>query len=47
MTGTVPASWPEPVTYANELAVLLVKTVNGGSSVGFLAPLDPDVAAAR
>ncbi|WP_406015733.1 GNAT family N-acetyltransferase [Streptomyces sp. NBC_00984] len=46
MTEIVPAHGPELVTYADELAALLVETVNGGSSVGFLAPLDRDVAAA-
>ncbi|MFJ7497156.1 GNAT family N-acetyltransferase [Streptomyces sp. NPDC097727] len=46
MTEIVPVSGPELVTYADELAALLVETVNGGSSVGFLAPLDRDVAAA-
>ncbi|MFD7495433.1 GNAT family N-acetyltransferase [Streptomyces sp. NPDC059832] len=46
MTEIVPVHGPELVTYADELAALLVETVNGGSSVGFLAPLDRDVAAA-
>ncbi|MFI5773075.1 GNAT family N-acetyltransferase [Streptomyces sp. NPDC051658] len=46
MTEIVPAHGPELVTYADELAALLVETVNGGSSVGFLAPLDREVAAA-
>lgn len=45
MTEIVPVSGPELVTYADELAALLVETVDGGSSVGFLAPLDRDVAA--
>ncbi|WP_406252103.1 GNAT family N-acetyltransferase [Streptomyces atratus] len=46
MTGITPVGAPELVTYADELAALLVDTVNGGSSVGFLAPLDRDTAAA-
>ncbi|MFF1647683.1 GNAT family N-acetyltransferase [Streptomyces sp. NPDC058240] len=46
MTEIIPVYGPELVTYADELAALLVETVNGGSSVGFLAPLDRDVAAA-
>ncbi|MFD8823304.1 GNAT family N-acetyltransferase [Streptomyces sp. NPDC059605] len=46
MTGIVCASGPELVTYADELAALLMDAVDGGSSVGFLAPLDRDVAAA-
>ncbi|MER5360831.1 GNAT family N-acetyltransferase [Streptomyces sp. NPDC002785] len=46
MTEIFLASGPELVTYADELAALLVDTVNGGSSVGFLAPLGRDVAAA-
>ncbi|MCX4967911.1 GNAT family N-acetyltransferase [Streptomyces sp. NBC_00654] len=46
MTEIVPVSGPELVTYADELAALLVETVEEGSSVGFLAPLDRDVAAA-
>lgn len=45
MTEIVPVSGPELVTYADELAALLVETVDGGSSVGFLAPLDRDAAA--
>ncbi|MFI6862844.1 GNAT family N-acetyltransferase [Streptomyces sp. NPDC050421] len=45
MTEIVPVSGPELVTYADELAALLVETVEGGSSVGFLAPLDRDSAA--
>lgn len=40
MTEIAPVTGPELVTYADELAALLVDTVNGGSSVGFLAPLD-------
>ncbi|MGW1408807.1 N-acetyltransferase family protein [Streptomyces sp. NPDC002403] len=46
MTEIVPVGGPELITYADELAALLVDTVNGGSSVGFLAPLDRDTAAA-
>ncbi|WP_329201109.1 GNAT family N-acetyltransferase [Streptomyces sp. NBC_01435] len=46
MTEIVPVHGPELVTYADELAALLVDTVNGGSSVGFLAPLERDAAAA-
>lgn len=46
MTEIVPVSGPELVTYADELAALLVETVEEGSSVGFLAPLDREVAAA-
>ncbi|MFD4857351.1 GNAT family N-acetyltransferase [Streptomyces atratus] len=46
MTEIVLVSGPELITYADELAALLVETVDGGSSVGFLAPLDRDVAAA-
>ncbi|WP_405702267.1 GNAT family N-acetyltransferase [Streptomyces sp. NBC_01383] len=45
MTEIVPVSAPELVTYADELAALLVETVDGGSSVGFLAPLDRGAAA--
>ncbi|WP_405904052.1 GNAT family N-acetyltransferase [Streptomyces sp. NBC_00656] len=45
MTEIVPVSGPELVTYADELAALLVETVDGGSSVGFLAPLDRGAAA--
>ncbi|TRV78320.1 GNAT family N-acetyltransferase [Streptomyces sp. 130] len=45
MTEIVPVSGPELVTYADELAALLVETVEEGSSVGFLAPLDRDTAA--
>lgn len=40
MTEIVQVSGPELVTYADELAALLVEIVDGGSSVGFLAPLD-------
>ncbi|WP_299537080.1 GNAT family N-acetyltransferase [uncultured Streptomyces sp.] len=40
MTEIVSVSGPELVTYADELAALLVDTVHGGASVGFLAPLD-------
>ncbi|MGW2181106.1 N-acetyltransferase family protein [Streptomyces sp. NPDC001732] len=46
MTGIVCVSGPELVTYADELAALLVDAVDSGSSVGFLAPLDRGVAAA-
>lgn len=45
MTEIVPVTGPELVTYADELAALLVETVDGGASVGFLAPLDRDAAA--
>ncbi|WP_328899047.1 GNAT family N-acetyltransferase [Streptomyces sp. NBC_00441] len=45
MTEIVPVSGPELVTYADELAALLVETVENGSSVGFLAPLDRGAAA--
>ncbi|MFE6974506.1 GNAT family N-acetyltransferase [Streptomyces sp. NPDC057682] len=45
MTEIVPVSGPELVTYADELAALLVETVDGGSSVGFLAPLEREAAA--
>jgi len=45
MTEIAPVSGPELVTYADELAALLVETVDGGSSVGFLAPLDRGAAA--
>lgn len=45
MTEIVTVSGPELVTYADELAALLVETVDGGSSVGFLAPLDRAAAA--
>lgn len=46
MTEIVAVSGPELVTYADELAALLLETVEGGSSVGFLAPLDRETAAA-
>lgn len=46
MTEIVPVSGPELVTYADELAALLVETVESGASVGFLAPLDRETAAA-
>ncbi|MFE6668010.1 GNAT family N-acetyltransferase [Streptomyces sp. NPDC057697] len=46
MTEIVTVCGHELVTYADELAALLVDTVNGGSSVGFLAPLERDAAAA-
>ncbi|MFF2410433.1 GNAT family N-acetyltransferase [Streptomyces sp. NPDC058092] len=46
MTGIIAVSGPELITYADELAALLVETVDGGSSVGFLAPLDRGAAAA-
>lgn len=42
----VSVSGPELITYADELAALLVETVDGGASVGFLAPLDRGAAAA-
>ncbi|MER5366490.1 GNAT family N-acetyltransferase [Streptomyces sp. NPDC002722] len=45
MIEIVPVRGHELVTYADELAALLVDTVDGGSSVGFLAPLDREVAA--
>ncbi|MEU1125207.1 GNAT family N-acetyltransferase [Streptomyces sp. NPDC005899] len=45
MTEIVPVSGPELVTYADELAALLIETVEGGASVGFLAPLDRSTAA--
>ncbi|MGW2841583.1 N-acetyltransferase family protein [Streptomyces sp. NPDC001493] len=45
MTEIVPVSGPELVTYADELAALLVDTVHSGASVGFLAPLDRGAAA--
>lgn len=44
MIEIVPVRGHELVTYADELAALLVDTVDGGSSVGFLAPLDREVA---
>ncbi|MFG3531839.1 GNAT family N-acetyltransferase [Streptomyces sp. NPDC047917] len=45
MIEITPVHGHELVTYADELAALLVDTVDGGSSVGFLAPLDREVAA--
>ncbi|MGW0792000.1 GNAT family N-acetyltransferase [Streptomyces sp. NPDC002911] len=45
MTEIVPVSGPELVTYADELAALLIEAVEGGASVGFLAPLDRATAA--
>ncbi|NEE61526.1 GNAT family N-acetyltransferase, partial [Streptomyces sp. SID8455] len=45
MTEIVHVSGPELVTYADEMAELLVETVEEGSSVGFLAPLDREKAA--
>ncbi|MFC9947827.1 GNAT family N-acetyltransferase [Streptomyces pratensis] len=45
MTEIVPVSGPELVTYADELAALLIESVEGGASVGFLAPLDRTAAA--
>ncbi|MFB8034618.1 GNAT family N-acetyltransferase [Streptomyces sp. NPDC056004] len=45
MTEIVAVCGNELITYADELAALLVDTVDSGSSVGFLAPLDRDVAA--
>lgn len=46
MTEIVPVSGPELVTYADELAALLIESVEGGASVGFLASLDRAEAAA-
>ncbi|WP_327121027.1 GNAT family N-acetyltransferase [Streptomyces sp. NBC_01341] len=46
MTEIVPVSGPELVTYADELATLLIEAVEGGASVGFLSPLDRTAAAA-
>ncbi|WP_392668559.1 GNAT family N-acetyltransferase [Streptomyces sp. LN785] len=46
MTEIVAVSGPELITYADELAALLVETVDSGASVGFLAPLDREAAAA-
>ncbi|MFE4452681.1 GNAT family N-acetyltransferase [Streptomyces sp. NPDC056796] len=46
MTEIVPVSGPELVTYADELAALMIEAVEGGASVGFLAPLDRAAAAA-
>lgn len=40
MTEIVPMSGPGLVTYADELAALLIEAVEGGASVGFLTPLD-------
>ncbi|MEU9058388.1 GNAT family N-acetyltransferase [Streptomyces sp. NPDC048430] len=45
MTEIVPVSGPELITYADELAALLIEAVEGGASVGFLAPLDRAAAA--
>lgn len=45
MTEIVSVSGPELVTYADELAALLVDTVRSGASVGFLDPLDRGAAA--
>ncbi|MEV3930511.1 GNAT family N-acetyltransferase [Streptomyces sp. NPDC053728] len=45
MTEIVPVSGPELVTYADELAALLIEAVEGGASVGFLAPLERTAAA--
>ncbi|MFD6421857.1 GNAT family N-acetyltransferase [Streptomyces sp. NPDC060198] len=45
MTEIVSVSGPELVTYADELAALLVDTVQDGASVGFLDPLDRGAAA--
>ncbi|MCX5395412.1 GNAT family N-acetyltransferase [Streptomyces sp. NBC_00102] len=45
MTEIVSVSGPELVTYADELAALLVDTVHDGASVGFLDPLDRGAAA--
>ncbi|KPC78131.1 GNAT family N-acetyltransferase [Streptomyces sp. NRRL S-4] len=45
MTEIVPVSGPELVTYADELAALLIESVEGGASVGFLASLDRTSAA--
>ncbi|MFE7748788.1 GNAT family N-acetyltransferase [Streptomyces sp. NPDC057428] len=46
MIDIVPVSGPELVTYADELAALLIEAVEGGASVGFLAPLERESAAA-
>ncbi|MFF9689760.1 GNAT family N-acetyltransferase [Streptomyces sp. NPDC014623] len=46
MTEIVPVSGPTLVTYADELATLLIEAVEDGASVGFLAPLDRATAAA-
>ncbi|MFD6278138.1 GNAT family N-acetyltransferase [Streptomyces sp. NPDC060209] len=45
MTEIVPVSGPELVTYADEFAALMIEAVEGGASVGFLAPLDRAAAA--
>ncbi|MET9052283.1 MULTISPECIES: GNAT family N-acetyltransferase [Streptomyces] len=45
MTEIVHVSAPELVTYADEMAELLMETVEEGSSVGFLAPLEREAAA--
>ncbi|WP_405659969.1 GNAT family N-acetyltransferase [Streptomyces sp. NBC_01166] len=45
MTEIVPVSGPELITYADELAALLIEAVEDGASVGFLAPLDRAAAA--
>lgn len=46
MTEIVRVSGPELVTYADELATLLMESVQGGASVGFLASLGRTEAAA-
>ncbi|MEU1215401.1 GNAT family N-acetyltransferase [Streptomyces sp. NPDC005791] len=46
MTEIAAVSGPELVTYADELAALLIESVEGGASVGFLASLDRAEAAA-
>ncbi|MFJ3705548.1 MULTISPECIES: GNAT family N-acetyltransferase [Streptomyces] len=45
MTEIVPVSGPELVTYADELAALMIEAVEDGASVGFLLPLDREAAA--
>lgn len=40
MTEIALVSGPELVTYADELAAVLIESVEGGASVGFLAPVD-------
>ncbi|MFD9840885.1 GNAT family N-acetyltransferase [[Kitasatospora] papulosa] len=45
MTEIVPVSGPELVTYADELAALMIEAVEAGASVGFLLPLDREAAA--
>ncbi|WP_328723044.1 GNAT family N-acetyltransferase [Streptomyces sp. NBC_00247] len=45
MTEIVSVSGPGLVTYADELAALLVDTVHDGASVGFVDPLDRGAAA--